>query len=140
MCYLWFITVVRVLIDNDNIDTIKPFNVKAKSEKSHRSTKSKKKKQNKSTKDFNPPKKARVKRNNNNNSFERKKQKGDLKLVDIFNKRRRSIKNKQQKKDDESVKSDKVRKRKSIIDYQNEIVLKTRENLLNMAQMGKYIN
>ena len=120
--------------DNDNIDTIKPFNVKAKSEKSHRSTKSKKKKQNKSTKDFNPPKKARVKRNNNNNSFERKKQKGDLKLVDIFNKRRRSIKNKQQKKDDESVKSDKVRKRKSIIDYQNEIVLKTRENLLNMEE------
>ena len=114
-----------------HLDTMQPFNIKAKSEKSHKSSKSKKKKQNKSTKDFNPPKKARVKKTNNNNSFERKKQKGDLKLLDIVNKKRRSIKNKQIK-DDESVKSDKVRKRKSIIDYQAEMVLRTRENLLRM--------
>ena len=114
-----------------NLDT-KSFNIKAKSEKSHKSSKSKKKKQNKSTKDYNPPKKARVKRTNNNNSFERKKQNGDLKLLDIVKNRRRSIKNKQQKKDDESVKSDKVRTRKSIIDYQAEMVLRTRENLLHM--------
>ena len=118
-----------------NLNTMQSFNIKAKSEKSHKSSKSKKKKQNKSTKDFNPPKKSRAKRVNNNNSFEKKKQTSNLKLLDIVNKRRRSIKNKPHKnKDGESVKSDKVRTRKSIIDYQNEIILKTRENLLQMDQ------
>ena len=47
--------------------------------------------------------------------------------------KRHSIKNRPHK-DDESVKSDKVRQRKSIIDYQNELILKTRENLLQMQK------
>jgi len=123
---------------------IKPyiFNTKIdKSKKSSKTTKSKKKKQAKSTKDFAPPKKGHVRRtnnarDNNNNSFERKKQAGDLKLVDIIRNKRHSIKNKPQK-DEESVKSDKVRKRKSIIDYQAELVLKTREQLLNLNSNDK---
>ena len=48
--------------------------------------------------------------------------------------KRRSIKNRKQDEDDDgSLKSDKVRKRKSIVDYvaQQENILKTRENLLN---------
>ena len=123
---------------------IKPyiFNTKIdKSNKTSKSTKSKKKKQAKSTKDFAPPKKGRVRRtnnarNDNNNSFERKKQAGDLKLIDIIKNKRHSIKNRPQK-DEESVRSDKVRKRKSILDYQAELVLKTREQLLNMNSNDK---
>ena len=123
---------------------IKPyiFNTKIdKSKKTSKSTKSKKKKQAKSTKDFAPPKKGRVRRtnnarNDNNNSFERKKQAGDLKLIDIVKNKRHSIKNRPQK-DEESVRSDKVRKRKSILDYQAELVLKTREQLLNMNSNDK---
>ena len=68
---------------------------------------------------------------NNNNSFEGKKQKKALKIVDIMKKKRHSIKNLPQN-DVESVKSDKVRKRKSIIDYQAEKDLKTKENLINI--------
>ena len=45
--------------------------------------------------------------------------------------KRKSIKNKKHNEEEESIQSDKVRKRKSIIDYQNEHILKTRENLLN---------
>ena len=118
------------------------FNTKIdKSKKTSKSTKSKKKKQAKSTKDFAPPKKGRVRRtnnarNDNNNSFERKKQAGDLKLIDIVKNKRHSIKNRPQK-DEESVRSDKVRKRKSILDYQAELVLKTREQLLNMNSNDK---
>ena len=126
--------------DSDNI--IKPYIFLAKSEKSKRgdkSTKSKKKKQAKSTKDYNPPKKTKTKRTHNATknlhdlSFEKKK--GDIKLVDIMKKKRHSIKNRPQK-DEESVKSDKVRKRKSIVDYQAEaeMVLKTRDNLLQLQQ------
>ena len=120
--------------DNNNI-VLKPFNFQTKSEKSKKATKSKKKNQSKSTKA--PPKKSRVKKaNNNNNSFERKKQNNNIKLIDIVKKKRHSIKNKAQR-DDESVKSDKVRKRKSIIDYQNEMILKTRENLISMNETDK---
>ena len=123
---------------------IKPyiFNTKIdKSKKTSKSTKSKKKKQAKSTKDFAPPKKGRVRRtnnarNDNNNSFERKKQAGDLKLIDIVKNKRHSIKNRPQK-DEESVRSDKVRKRKSIFDYQAELALKTREQLLNINSNDK---
>ena len=112
-----------------------------KSTKTGKSSKSKKKKQNKSTKN-NPPRKGRIRKvqnteaGNNNNSFERKRKAGDLKLVDIMKTKRHSIKNRPHK-DDESVKSDKVRQRKSIIDYQNELILKTRENLLQMQLNGK---
>ena len=122
--------------NNANDIDLKLYSFQTKTEKSKKSNKSKKKKQSKSTKDFYPPKKTKAKRtfitnNNNNNSFERKKGAGDLKLIDITKaKKRHSIKNRPQK-DDESLKSDKVRKRKSIVDYQREAeILKTRENLL----------
>ena len=122
--------------DNQNPDFAKLYIFTSKTEKSKKSTKSKKKKQIKSIKDYNPPKKSRVKKshntnkkNNFNNSFERKKQTGDIKLIDLAKKKRHSIKNRPQK-DDESLKSDKVRKRKSIIDYEEEIAVKTKENLI----------
>ena len=70
-----------------------------------------KKKQNKNTKDNNPPRRIRPKRDKNN-SFEKTKVNEDIKLIDILKKKRQSIKNKKQP-DQESVKSDKVRKRKS---------------------------
>ena len=126
----------------DNLDqNQKPFIFKAKSEKNKKATKSvksskssKKKKQTKNKKNFYPPKKVRVKRTqNNNNSFEKKKG-GGVKLIDIVNKRY-SIKNKPQP-DKESVKSDKVRQRKSIIDYQNELIIKTRDNLIDIKNQG----
>ena len=108
------------------------FKVKqAKTEKSIKSSKSKRKKQNKTTKGAYPPKKSRT-RKALKNSFDEKKNKNELKLIDLVKKKRHSIKNRKPK-DEESVKSDKVRKRKSIIDYQaeQEKYLKTRENLLN---------
>ena len=54
--------------------------------------------------------------------------------------KRHSIKNRQQK-DDESIHSEKGRKRKSIVDYQaeQEMVLKTRDNLLQLKE-NKYKN
>ena len=116
---------------NDNTDA-KAFIFKAKSEISRKNKSNKKTKQNKSSKDFYPPKKFKIKRTKNadNNSFEKKKPNKELKLLDLLKKKRRSIKNAPQKDDQESVKSDKVRKRKSIIDYQAEIIMKTRDNLL----------
>ena len=125
---------------------LKPYIFNAKSEKSKKSsktTKSKKKKQSKSTKDYAPPKKGRVRRtyntnknNNNNNSFERKKQAADIKFIDIVKNKRKNKKNIPQK-DDESIKSDKVRHRKSINDYQAELVLKTKDQLINMNSTEK---
>ena len=127
--------------EGENNNALSPFIFITKTEKSKKGTKSKKKLQSKSTKN-NPPKKSRARRthntnkNNNNNSFERNKKAGDIKLIDITKKKRRSIKNGPEK-DEESVKSDKVRKRKSIVDYQNEMIklqeiMKTKDNLLNM--------
>ena len=132
-------------------DTFKPYTVLAKSEKTKKSTRSKKKKQAKSTKDFNPPKKSRPKKtfntskkNNLNSSFERKKRAGDIKLIDLAKRKRHSIKNKPQK-DDESAKSDKVRKRKSIVDYEAEVAIKTNDNFIKEKKnfdkkMGSKIN
>ena len=127
-------------IDNKEMNQ---FMSMAKSEISKKSIKSKKSKKSKKKKDFYPPKKVRVKRtknsnnnNNNNNSFETKKLKNNIKLIDIIKKKRHSIKNVKKKEDQESVKSDKVRTRKSIIDYQAEI-LKTREKLMQMENQKK---
>ena len=132
-------------------DTFKPYTVLAKSEKTKKSTSSKKKKQAKSTKDFNPPKKSRPKKtfntskkNNLNSSFEKKKRAGDIKLIDLTKRKRHSIKNKPQK-DDESVKSDKVRKRKSIVDYEAEVAIKTNDNFIKekknfVKKLGSKIN
>ena len=113
-----------------NIHTIQASNFKIKNEKRKKITKSLEITKNKSMKDFNPPKKERIKRINHNKSFEIIKPIGDLKLISLFNKKKRSIKNKNQKNDEQSVKSDKIRKIKSIIDYQAEI-LKTNENFLH---------
>ena len=99
-----------------------------KSKKTTATGKSKKTKQNKSTKE--PPKKLRVKREKNN-SFEKNKGNDNLKLIDLVKNKRRSIRNKKMSQEQESIQSDKVRKRKSIIDYQNEQYLKTREQLMN---------
>ena len=112
----------------------------AKSEKSKKSgktsktSKSKKKKQNKSTKE--PPKKIRAKKEKNN-SLDKSKGNDHLKLVDLMKHKRKSIKNKKHNEEEESIQSDKVRKRKSIVDYQNEHILKTRENLLNKETIQK---
>ena len=108
--------------------------VKSEKSKSKKSTENKKK-QNKNTKVNNPPRRLRLKKDKNN-SFEKTKVKDDIKLIDILKNKRRSIKNKKQP-DQESVKSDKVRKRKSIIDYQNEIVIKTREQLIKQDIIGE---
>jgi hypothetical protein len=100
-----------------------------KSTKTSKSKKSKKKKQAKSTKASFPPKRAHIRKALKNDLDEKK---NNLKLVDLV--KRRSIKNRKQDEDDDgSLKSDKVRKRKSIVDYvaQQENILKTRENLLN---------
>ena len=108
--------------------------VKSEKSKSKKSTKNKKK-QNKNTKVNNPPRRLRLKKDKNN-SFEKTKVNEDIKLIDLLKKKRRSVKNKKQP-DQESVKSDKVRKRKSIIDYQNEIVIKTREQLIKQDIIGE---
>ena len=104
---------------NDDFNILQSYIFQSRTEKTKKSTITKKKKQSKNKKDNNPPKKTRVKRTynnngNNNNSFEGKKQKKALKIVDIMKKKRHSIKNLPQN-DVESVKSDKVRKRKSIV-------------------------
>ena len=102
-----------------------------KSEKNKRDIKNKKKSQNKSTKDFYPPKKTQAKKIFNTykkeNSFERKKS-GNSKLIDIVKTKKKNIKN-NYNDDEESVKSDKFRKRKSIMDYEAEVETKTKENL-----------
>ena len=145
------ISVSKLLFDEQqkfetNFKSVKPFIFDVKNAKSVKSEKSKSKKssknkknQNKSTKDFNPPKRSRPKKNKND-SFEKTKVRDEIKLIDILKKRKHSIKNKKQEADQESVKSDKVRKRKSIIDYQNEIVLKTREQLINQETLGEKAN
>ena len=95
----------------------------------------KNKKQIKNKKEYNPPRKGKTKKmtyatsKKKDNSFEKKKQKGDVKLIDIVKNKRHNIKN-QKQKDEESVNSDKVRKRKSLVDYEKEAELKTKENLL----------
>ena len=136
------ITPIRVSISKlifeeqqkDKNIAMKPLIFNAKSEKIKKTPKEKKNKKNKSTKDYAPPKKARVRRTNqtrnNNNSSERKKQTSNIKLIDLVKSKRKSIKNKPQK-DDEDAHSEQGRKRKSLIDYQDEMVLKTREQLLN---------
>lgn len=137
------ISVSKLLFEEDkkegNIpDKINPYLFQVKStktekiKKSVKSSKSKKKKQIRTEKESYPPKKIRG-RVTRKNSFDEKKDNNQLKLVNILKKRRRSIKNKLQKDENESVKSEKNRKRKSIIDYvaQQEMVLKTRENLIN---------
>ena len=101
--------------------------VKSEKSKNKKSSKNKKK-QNKNTKGHNPPKRTRPKRDKNN-SFEKTKVKDEIKLIDVLKKKRHSIKNKKQP-DQDSLKSDKVRKRKSIFDYQNEIVMKTKGQLI----------
>ena len=145
------ISVSKLLFDEQqkfetNFKSVKPFIFDVKNAKSVKSEKSKSKKssknkknQNKSTKDFNPPKRSRPKKNKND-SFEKTKVRDEIKLIDILKKRKHSIKNKKQEAGQESVKSDKVRKRKSIIDYQNEIVLKTREQLINQETLGEKAN
>ena len=123
-------------------DKINPYLLQIKStkpqknSKSVKSTKSKKKKQSKSTKESYPPKKSRV-RKTQKNSFDEKKDNNHIKLIDLVNKKRHSIKNRKQK-ENESIKSETGRKRKSIVDYmaQQEIILKTRENLLNSDIKG----
>ena len=80
-----------------NIHTIQTSNFKVKNEKRKKITKSLEITKNKSMKDFNPPKKERIKRINHNKSFEIIKPIGDLKLISLFNKKKRSIKNKNQK-------------------------------------------
>ena len=123
----------------NNVIAMKSFIFNPKSEKLKKSTKGKKTKQSKSAKDYAPPKKARVRRTDNNkykdNSFEGKKQSGEIRLMEIVKSKRRSIKNKPQ--DDQSLNSDKVRKRKSIQDYRDENFLKTREQLLNINSNEK---
>ena len=123
----------------DNNNNIKPYILLSKSEKSkkgNKSTKSKKKRQAKSTKDYNPPKKAKIRRvNNNKNDYSLEKKQGDIKLKDIVKMKRHSIKNRPQK-DDENVQSEKGRKRKSLVDYQAEaeMVLKTKDNLIQLKE------
>ena len=99
--------------------------------KSVKSSKSNKKKRNKKIKESYPPKKGRVLKTKKN-SFDEGKGENQIRLIDIVKKKRHSIKNRPQKENDESVKSDNGRRRKSIIDYmaQQENILKTRENLL----------
>ena len=144
------VSISKLLFDEQqkfetNLKTAKPFifdiksaknakSVKSEKSKSKKSTKNKKK-QNKNTKVNNPPRRLRPKKDKNN-SFEKTKVNEDIKLIDILKKKRQSIKNKKQP-DQESVKSDKVRKRKSIIDYQNEIVIKTREQLIKQDIIGE---
>ena len=141
------VSISKLLFDEqkkENNNDIKPYILFSKSEKSRKgdkSTKSKKKRQAKSTKDYNPPKKAKIRRvNNEKNDYSFEKKKGDLKLKDIVKMKRHSIKNRQQK-DGESIHSEKGRKRKSIVDYQaeQEMVLKTRDNLLQLKE-NKYKN
>ena len=82
---------------------------------------------------FYPPKKSRAKKEGRINSAEKKSETENLKLIDLISKKKHlgkskklhDIKNKKKKNkkvefDVESLKSDKVRKRKSIIDYQHE--------------------
>ena len=111
------------------------------SKKSVKSSKSKKKKQNKSKKVVFPPKKI-VARKARKNSFDEKKDQNQIKLIDLAKKKRHSIKNVNKKEDNTSVKSDKVRKRKSIIDYQaeKELVLNTKEELLNQEALDSKNN
>ena len=101
-----------------------------KSKKSSKSSKNKKKNQSKSVKEFPPKKAPSVMRRARKNDFESIKDKNQIRLIDITKKRKHSIKNKAQKERDGSVNSDRVRKRKSIIDYQTEMSLKTRENMI----------
>ena len=108
----------------------------SKTKKSAKSSKSKKKKQTKSTKESYPPKKGHV-RKTRKNSFDEGQDKQKINLVDLMKKKRHSIKNKPQK-DDESIKSDKVRRRKSIVDMQQEMIMKTRENLIKDEILDNY--
>ena len=75
-----------------------------------------------------PPKKYKSKKIKNN-SFEKAKETDDIKLIDLIKKTK--SKNKKIKKnkfnDNESLKSDKIRKRKSIVDYQNERINNNKE-------------
>ena len=135
------VSISKLLFDeeqknNNDKNTLKSYKFTAKSEKANKSVKSSKKKKNKKVLNY-PPKKIRVKKVNNDNSFDKKKQNKDIKLIDIVKKPKKSLKNKKLNDEEESIKSDKVRKRKSIIDYQAEMVLKTRENLLQLEQEEK---
>ena len=129
--------------NNKNNDYIKPYVFQTKSakeekmtKKSAKSSKSKKgkKKQNKNTKSY--PPKRKVRDDFDMKKIQRKKGKGNLQLIDIV-KKRHSIKNRNQDADKNSVHSDKVRNRKSILDYQAELVLKTRDNLLKQDQIDQ---
>ena len=117
----------RKKIETDNIKE----DTKASLKKGPKSTKPKKNK-------LYPPKKKQ-KKSVRINSAEKKKKEGKLNLPDIITKkikarnikRRRSIKNKKNDKvpfDVESLKSDKVVRRKSIIDYQKEREVRLRKN------------
>ena len=113
---------------------LKPIIFLAKPEKSKKSSKSKKNFQSKSTKNNFPPKKTKVKKTYNatskkDNSFDKKKKGGDIKLIDIVKNKKHNTKNKKEK-DTESIKSDKVRRRKSILDYQAVANMKTKDNLV----------
>jgi len=111
-----------------NANALKPYIFKAKNyAKSEKSKKSSKKKKNKKIKETNesfPPKKIGIARKNKITSDE-KRDKTNIRLIDIVNRRSKVD------KDAGSVKSDKVRKKKSIIDYQGEMNQKTEANLLN---------
>ena len=120
-----------------NANVLKPYIFKAKnnakSEKSKKSTKNKKNKKIKETKESFPPKKIGIARKNKITSDE-KRDKTNIRLIDIVNRKSKVDKNAV------SVKSAKVRKKKSIIDYQGEMNIKTEETLLNQKNKLYSIN
>ena len=130
------------LNEDNNIELIDSHYIKTKStSKSLKSQKSGKKnlkygqkssKSVKSKKKSFPPKKTNS-RKTRKNSFDEKNDKKQMKLLSIVRKRRQSIKNNAQNNDKESIRSDKVRKRKSILDYQGQM-LNTHNNLLKQEK------
>ena len=118
--------------DSNNKNNVLPLIFLTKFDKNKKIIKDKKV-QSKSNKNFYPPKKSGAKRifntNKKDNSSE-KKRAGNPKLINIVKSKKKIIKNINQD-DKESVKSDKFRKRKSIMDYEAEVETKTKENLYN---------
>ena len=139
----------------NEINIINPFtNIKetksvktTKTSKTSKTKKSKKeahsvknKKQLKSKKGAHPPKKGQARRVRHN-SGEKRKDTEEVKLIDIV-KKKKVKKQLKRNIDSESVKSDKIRKRKSIIDYEMEKQLKILDTKANLETMNsiKYVD
>ena len=107
---------------------------------SEKDSKKKKKIQSKSAKEYFPPKKSNNKKVRKN-TFDEKKEKEETRLIDLPKSSSNTIKIKKQK-GDESNKINRVRNGRTVHDYvaQKEIIIKTKEYLINKEIIGTKIN